>query len=140
MTSQAVPAPDFDQPLVSADGTAARWFQRWVTAVYRRIGATQDKVDAAHATAMAAVPQTTQVVAGGGLHVGGALNSNVGLTFYADVCAVAALPTSGFSEGDFAYALDGRKPGESAGSGTGVPVWFSGGSWYGVASGAVVTS
>lgn len=42
--------------------------------------------------------------------------------------AVAALPVSP-TEGTFAFATDGRKVGETAGHGTGVPVYFSNGAW-----------
>lgn len=47
---------------------------------------------------------------------------------------------SGTSIGDgcTAYATNGCKPGEESGSGTGVPVFFSNGSWYSIPSGAVV--
>jgi hypothetical protein len=40
---------------------------------------------------------------------------------------VAGLPTG--AEGQIAYATNGRKVGEGGGSGTGVPVYFSNGSW-----------
>jgi hypothetical protein len=43
---------------------------------------------------------------------------------------VSTLPTGGIvSEGVQAYATNGRKVGEGAGSGTGVPVYFSNGQW-----------
>lgn len=41
--------------------------------------------------------------------------------------AVAGLPSG--AEGDMAFATNGRKVGEGAASGTGVPVYFSNGSW-----------
>ena len=41
---------------------------------------------------------------------------------------VATLPV-GYAEGTISYASDGRKVGETPGSGTGVPVYFSNGSW-----------
>ncbi len=54
---------------------------------------------------------------------------------------VADLPTSSVSEGCSAYATDGLKPGESSGSGTGVPVFYSAnGSWYSMCAGTVVSS
>lgn len=40
---------------------------------------------------------------------------------------VAGLPSG--AEGDVAFATNGRKVGEGAASGTGVPVYFSNGSW-----------
>ena len=48
---------------------------------------------------------------------------------------VAALPgvsptlPNGPPAGSFAYATNGRKVGESAGNGTGVPVYYSNGAW-----------
>ena len=140
MASQSVPAPDFGQPIVDANGRASRWFQKWINTMLARTGGATDKIDAIATTAAAAVPQTTEVVAGGGLQVGGALSGNVGLALYAIQAAVAALPTAALSEGDFAYALDGRKVGEASGAGTGVPVWWSNGGWYAVDSGAVVAA
>jgi hypothetical protein len=54
--------------------------------------------------------------------------------------AVAALPiTSGI--GSLSYAVNGRKPGESSGAGTGVVVCYNvTGAWFSVSSGAQVTS
>lgn len=37
---------------------------------------------------------------------------------------LASLPTSGVRNGAQAFATDGRKDGEGAGSGTGIPVWY----------------
>jgi len=141
VAAQSIPAPNFGQPIVNPDGTASRWFQTWITGAYQRLGGSVDKVDAAAATAGAAVPQATEVVAGSGLQAGGALNGNVGLALYAFRASVAELPTStAFSDGDFAYAIDGRKVGEASGAGTGVPVWWSNGAWCAVDSGAVVAA
>jgi hypothetical protein len=55
--------------------------------------------------------------------------------------AVAALPASA-ANGQWAYATNGRKPGEGGGSGTGVPVFFNTptSTWFSYCSGAVVTS
>ena len=36
---------------------------------------------------------------------------------------VAQLP-SGQRDGSLAFAIDGRRPGEGAGNGTGLPVWY----------------
>lgn len=53
---------------------------------------------------------------------------------------VANLPTSAVL-GQQAWASNGRKPGEGAGSGTGVPVtWDASGVWFSLYSGAAVTS
>jgi len=55
------------------------------------------------------------------------------------VTCQANLPSSA-AEGDWAYALNGRKTGEAAGAGTGVPCWRSNGAWIAVDSGAAVTA
>ncbi len=110
------------------------------TGSYNRVGATVDKVDAAHTLAVAAAPQTRQVVASGGLQVGGDLTGNVGLALYAAVKPVAGLPASA-KVGDLAFATDGRKNGEGAGSGTGTPVfWDKTGAWIAFDSGAAVAA
>lgn len=51
---------------------------------------------------------------------------------------VAALPAG--AEGQIAYATNGRKVGEGAGSGTGVPVYFSNTHWRVYSTDATVTS
>ncbi len=51
---------------------------------------------------------------------------------------VAGLP--GGSEGQYAYATDGLKVGELTGAGTGVPVYFSNGSWRVFSTDAAVAS
>ena len=43
---------------------------------------------------------------------------------------VALLPATGNFEGQLAYATDGRKTAEGAGSGTGVPVYWSAANWH----------
>jgi hypothetical protein len=53
---------------------------------------------------------------------------------------VAALPTTA-ATGALAYAVNGRKPGEGSGAGTGIVVWYNvTGAWFAVTSGAQVTS
>jgi hypothetical protein len=140
MAAQSVAPPVFNLPFTDAKGMLTDHAQRLLADLYSRTGGADDKVDAAHALALAAVPQTTQVVAAGGLRNGGALNANVGVTLYRAIDLTANLPTTGNAEGDWAYATDGRKTGEGAGAGTGVPVWWSGSHWYAVDSGAVVTT
>ncbi|HEY7580260.1 MAG TPA: hypothetical protein VH855_21945 [Acetobacteraceae bacterium] len=49
---------------------------------------------------------------------------------------VAALPTSA-AAGAIAFASNGRKPGEAAGSGTGVQVFYDGRNWISVSSGGL---
>jgi len=140
MTSQAVPRPNFGLPFVDKDGTLAGWAQVFVQSLWSRTGGSVDKVEAASALAGAAVPRTTEVVAAGGLQAGGALSGNVGLTLYVAAADVADLPRAGNAPGDWAYAANGRKTGEGAGAGTGVPCWWSNNAWCAVDSGAVVAS
>jgi hypothetical protein len=139
MAATDVPPPPLNRPFLDGAFVSTPW-QIWFSALRDRTGGAGDKVEAAHAAALAAVPQTTQVVAGGGLQVGGALNQNVPVTLYVASTTVAMLPVSGLSQGDWAYAQNGRKPGEGAGAGTGVPCFWSGSSWIAVTSGAAVTS
>ena len=143
MTAQSVNIPPWQLPMVDAGGKITASWQWWFTQMFDRSGGTVDKVDAAHVAALGAVPQSTQVVAGGGLQIGGALGGNVALALYRVKDRVASLPTTGNSEGDWAYAVDGRKSGETSGGGTGVPVWWSTpagvGGWY-TAAGSAVTA
>jgi hypothetical protein len=57
------------------------------------------------------------------------------------VYTVAGLPATAAS-GQWAFASNGRKPGEGAAAGTGVPVFFNTATntWFAYTSGAVVTS
>ena len=140
MTATRVPPPPFNTPFLDGGFVSNAW-QFFISALYGALyGEGFDKVDAAHAAAVAAVPRGTQVVAGGGLQAGGSLVGNVAVTLYRLNCAVAALPTSGNSEGDWAYAFDGRKPGEAAGAGTGAPCFWSNGHWIAATSGATITA
>lgn len=52
---------------------------------------------------------------------------------------VATLPNNPIV-GQLAYATNGRKVGEGAGSGTGVPVYFSNGAWRVYSTDAVVAA
>jgi hypothetical protein len=140
MVAIPVPVPDFKIAIVEpGTGVLTRYGYALVSALFNRVGGQSDKVDAAHALALAAVPQGTEVVAGGGLKQGGMLGGNVAVVFYVARAAAASLPTTAMDEGDWAYALDGRKPGEGAGSGTGVPCFWSAGAWISACDGAVVT-
>jgi hypothetical protein len=141
MASVPLSPPPSKTPLTDRSNRPAVEWAAWFNAVFNRLGGGTDKVDAAYQTAAAAAPRTTQVVAVGGLHAGGALNeNNVAVAFYRAIALAANLPTTGASDGDWAYAVDGRKPGEGAGAGTGVPVWWTKGAWYAVTSGAAVTT
>ncbi len=133
-----LPSPPFSQPMLDG-GFMSRAWQAWAQAVQTALGGKSDKVDAAYQAAVSAAPGTAEVVAGAGLQGGGQVGPNVGLSLYAAVTGVATLPTSA-NAGDWAYATDGRKVGESSGAGTGVPVWWSNGHWYAVDSGAVVAA
>jgi hypothetical protein len=137
MAATDVSPPPLNRPFLDGAFVSTPW-QIWFSALRDRTGGAADKVDAAHAAALAAVPQTTQVVAGGGLQVGGALHQNVPVTLYVASTTVAMLPASGLAQGDWAYAQNGRKPGEAAGAGTGVPCFWSGTSWIAVTSGQAV--
>jgi hypothetical protein len=139
MAATDVPPPPFNRPFLDGAYVSTPW-QIWFSALRDRTGGAADKVHSAYETAVAAVPQVTQVVAGGGLQVGGALTGNVPVTLYVARTSVAMLPTSGLAQGDWAYALNGRKPGEGSGAGTGVPCFWSGTSWIAATSGAAVTS
>ena len=143
MTTHPLSPPPFSQPLTDRDGLMARVWQAWFAAMFNRSGGATDKIEAAHAAALAAVPQTTEVVAGSGLHAGGALGGNIAVALYRRIGTAASFPTKGNSPGDLCYALDGRKPGEGAGAGTGVPCfWTPGavvGTWIAVTSGVAVT-
>jgi hypothetical protein len=140
MAATRIPPPPFGVPFLDGGQISNAW-QLFLNALYQAAyGDGFDKTDAAYQAAIAAAPAGTQVLAGGGLQGGSDLSGNVGIGMYAAICDVASLPTTGVVAGDWAYALDGRKTGESAGAGTGVPVWRSAGAWYAVDSGAVVTS
>lgn len=141
MTAKPVPQPAWKWPLVGPTGIASRWAQDHFQAMYERAGAQSDKVDAAHAMATAAVPRGTQVVAAGGLKQGGALGGNVGLALYAAIDTVAVVTAlTGAAVGDWAYCLNGRKPAEGAGAGTGVPVFWDGAGWISACSGTAVAA
>jgi hypothetical protein len=52
---------------------------------------------------------------------------------------VGSLPSSG-TAGGMAFATNGRKPGEGAGAGTGVQVFYDGSHWISVCSGTTITA
>jgi hypothetical protein len=139
MAATPISAPPFGVPLTDSQGYVSRAWQPVLQALFQRTGGNFDKVEAAYAASQAAAPGTAEVVAGAGLQGGGQVGPNVGLSLYLARTDVASLPTSA-AEGDWAYALNGRKTGEAAGSGTGVPVWWSNGHWVAVDSGAAVAA
>jgi len=128
-----VPLFNFSNPITDAEGNATQAFRTWMTAVAKDL-------NAASPLAAAAVPNTTNVIAAGGLQTGGALGSDVGVTLYKIITTVAGLPTTTTAGGDWAFARNGRKPGEGAGLGTGCPVVWSNGNWYSSFSGAIVAA
>lgn len=131
----SLPTPPFHLPLVDKDGFVSTGWQPFLQAVVDQ-GAT---VTAALSTAKAAAPGSAEVVTLNGLHGGGRIGGNAAVRLYRAVCAVADLPTMA-SEGDLAYAIDGRRGAEGSGAGTGVPVWYSAGTWYAIDSGAAVAA
>ena len=139
MTATSVPGPPFSSPLLEGQ-TISRVWQSWLLAIWNRTGGQSDKVDGAFNTANAAAPGTAQVVAAGGLHVGGPIGGNASVALYVAITSVAMLPATGINIGDWAYALNGLKPGETTGTGTGVPVFYSHTiGWTSACSGAAVS-
>jgi hypothetical protein len=57
----------------------------------------------------------------------------MGRSTFANLASVNA------SDGSIIFVTDGRKVGESAGAGTGIPAYFSGGVWRAFSSDAAVT-
>ncbi len=141
MTASKIPAPPFNRPMLDGTAVSAAW-QFWFSAVYQALyGEGFDKTDAAYQAAMAAAPASAEIAAVGGLHqIGSTIGGNIGVALYKAMTPVAGLPSSGNAEGDWAYAFNGRKIGEAAGAGSGVPAWWSNGGWYAVDSGALVAA
>ncbi|HSZ51339.1 MAG TPA: hypothetical protein VK801_07195 [Caulobacteraceae bacterium] len=137
MPSTPVPTPPFSTPLTDAEGYVSRAWRPLIQALFTRTGGVFDKVEAAYSAARSAAPASAEVVAGAGLQGGGQIGPNVPVALYSAITSVANLPPAA-AEGDWAYALDGRKAGEAAGAGTGVPCWWSNGAWCAVDGGAVV--
>lgn len=70
----------------------------------------------------------------------GLLQKGVLVTTNLPTYTVAGLPATA-AVGAMAYATNGRKSGEGAGVGTGVPVWFNASNqWFAMWSSALVTS
>ena len=125
---------NFSQPLVDREGFATKPFRDLINSVTTQL-------NAASTLATNAVPNTRRVVSSGGLKAGGALTGDVGIALYRAFASVANLPTTGNAIGDWAYALDGRRTGQGAGAGTGVPVfWIAANQWIAADSGAVVAA
>lgn len=140
MSATILPPPPTNRPLQDGSGGITALWAAWFARVYNRLGGAGDKVDAAWQAAMAAAPAARNVVGAGGLQSGGPLTADVGLTLYRTMAEVALLPTTGLSAGDWAYAFDGRNPGQAAGAGTGVPCFWNKTHWIAVTTGAAVTA
>ena len=100
MTATLVPAPPVHLPMVDKDGMVTPAWRSWFQAMHTRSGGTVDKVASAFTAAMAAVPITTEIVAGAGLHHGGPLAGNIAVALYRAITTVAGLPMTGNSAGD----------------------------------------
>lgn len=138
MTAQPLGTPDFANPQVNGDGRASIGLRQFMTNVFKRLGGTTDKVEAAFQLASGATTQTTEVVAGRGLTGGGPLVSNIAIQFGLGAYTVALLPAGQTLQ--FAYAIDGRKNGEASGAGTGTWVWWDNANWIAFDSGAPVAA
>lgn len=131
--------PLFDDAEGSKPGTLHPAWRAFFQGVFFRLGGSTDNLAIALLAALSAVPNTTEIVAAGGLQFGGSLADNIPVALYAFVGPVAGLPTDK-TVGDWAYATDGRKAGEGAGSGTGLPVWWDGTNWKAVDTGATAAA
>ena len=118
------------QPIVASSGRPTAYLLSLISDIV-------SAVNEIASAASAAVPATRNVVGVGGLHGGGPLSDEVGLALYRALAPVSRLPSAGLALGDWAFALDGRKPGEAAGAGTGVPVFWSRIGWCSVSGGQV---
>ena len=120
-------------PIIGSGGRPSAYFLGWLSSVV-------DALNASTQQASAAVPSTLNIVPTGGLQRGGPLSEDVGVSLYRAMVMVDQLPMIGNTPGDWAYALNGRKPGESDGAGTGVPVFWSVAAWFSATSGYQVSA
>jgi hypothetical protein len=67
------------------------------------------------------------------------LTQLIGLTTPVQNYTVAGLPSSA-GAGQVAFATNGRKPGQGAGSGTGMLVFYDGTAWISVSSGTTIAA
>ena len=135
-----VPIPPYASPLL-VNGQLNRLWRNFFTGLYEAVGGRGgDKVAAAYDLAVGAAPQSTQIIAGAGLYGADDLVGNASIALYKYKTSVANLGATNNIEGEWAYATNGRKPGEGAGSGTGVPCFWSNGNWIAVTSGVAVTA
>lgn len=125
--------PPAKQPIVDAKGEMPLGWRRFFEGVFFRLGGATDSVFAALATALSALPNTTQVIASRGLQFGGpSEGGNIPIGLYSYVGPVAGLPTTASipapQSWDHAFATDGRNSGEGASAGTGCEViWVASG-------------
>ncbi len=113
------------QPITAPSGRPTAYLLGWISDLVSTVNGMAGRLDGAACAART-------VAASGGLQGGGTLASDVGLALYRAVAPVAQLPSSGNAPGDWAFAVDGRKPGEPAGAGTGTPVFWSHSAWFAV--------
>lgn len=140
MTDQSIPLPDFKRAWIDDQGRPTTHMQFVIRGFDRRLGGRTDKLNATKTTADAAAPGTAEVVPGAGLQGGGAIGVNAAVSLYCYEGPVAGLSSLSQRTGDWAYATNGRKAGEGAGSGSGTPVWFDGASWIAPDTGTGVTA
>lgn len=140
MTAVRVPAPQFGQAAVDPSGVDTPGRKTFLQQVYNRLGGAVDKVDQALQAGLGSAPAARKILAGAGLSGGGDLTADFAIRLYVATTSVAALPTTDIQPNAQAFALNGRKPGESGGAGTGCPVIWTNGAWYSLFSGAVVTA
>jgi len=91
-------------------------------------------------TLVAAIQTLTQTVGSSGKSLA-AITNGVAILAVPPGYAVASLPAAA-GNGAIAWASNGRKPGEGAGAGTGVPVFYNPATnnWFSYLSGTVVTA
>ncbi len=120
-------------PIVGAGGRPSAYFLGWLSSIV-------EALNTATQLASAAAPTSLNIVPTGGLQRGGPLSDEVGVALYRAMTTVDQLPTMGNTPGDWAYAVNGRKPGESEAQGTGVPVFWSVSAWFSATSGSQVSA
>lgn len=118
-----IAAPNFQNAFVDENGFLTPASRLFVSSVLKTLNALDVALSGQDDPASA----LTEIIASTGLTGGGALSANVAVRFGKGAFTVANLPTAQLM--DWAYALDGRKAGESSGHGTGTWCWFDGTAW-----------
>jgi hypothetical protein len=123
--------PPGQTPISGPGGFAPHGWRRFFEVIAQRLGGSTDNVALALELGEDAVPKTTQIIVSSGLVGGGDLTDNVAVGLYRFINGVAALPTTDILNGQWAYAVDARNSGETAGNGSGSPVvWNAANSWW----------